>query len=664
MISPTLADMSSILAYNLGLLFLMLALALGLPSDRPFPRRLIGSLTALSVILYAVWRTTQTLPEFSFTLKGLWPWIFWAAEMAAIAYSLASIVILFNHRDNGEFADGAEAMLEASEDWPRVDVFICTYNEPINVLEKSILPALAMDYPDFRVFVCDDTRRPALRAYCEAVGANYLTRPDNAHAKAGNLDNAYRLTDDAGKGDLILVLDADFAPQRQFLRRVVGMFEEPSVGLVQTPQFYYNNDPIQHAFGLSDSFVDDQRVFFDIFQPAKDAVGCAFCVGTSFVVRRNLIAELGGFPKGVLSEDMWLSYKLMELGYQTRWLNERLSVGLSAEGVGEYITQRTRWCLGTIQIGCMPDGPLSPKGRFTLRQRLHYVHGLMSWLSKPFIPLMLIAPVLYWYFDLPAYHADELAFLSFGLPALICFWVYSTWVSGGRTLPLLTEVTHALTALPVTMTLLAALRNPFGKPFKVTDKGGDHSSVKVNIPQATFFGAISMALGLAIALNLVGPLAITEPSAKDLFNLTWAAVAMLISVMALGICYERPRPGNEVEIRMDLAGRLRYGSEILDLRLTGLSVEHARAIMAQGIQRLTANSVCILELDGLPEIPCRIGTLRAHGGRQSLRLEFMPDTAARQALTRHLFSQAPENVARRGQLLPAIGHSLRHLLWA
>lgn len=55
---------------------------------------------------------------------------------------------------------------------------------------------------------------------------------------------------------------------------------------------------------------------------------------------------------------MWLSYKLMEKGYETRWLNERLSVGLSAESVSEYITQRTRWCLGTIQIGCMPDGPL------------------------------------------------------------------------------------------------------------------------------------------------------------------------------------------------------------------------------------------------------------------------------------------------------------------
>ena len=172
-----------------------------------------------------------------------------------------------------------------------------------------------MDYPRFKVYVCDDTRRPEIHAYCAQIGVNYITRPDNRHAKAGNLNNALKrtnLTDNPS--DLIMMLDADFAPQENFLLRIVGLFRNDEIGLVQTPQFYFNSDPIQHNLGIRSSFVDDQRVFFDTFQPAKDAAGCAFCVGTSFVVRRSLLNKMGGFPHEALSEDMLLTYRLMERG--------------------------------------------------------------------------------------------------------------------------------------------------------------------------------------------------------------------------------------------------------------------------------------------------------------------------------------------------------------
>jgi len=77
----------------------------------------------------------------------------------AILYTLMSIVILFRFKDRSTEADREEARLEASGDWPAVDIFICTYNEPQEVVEKSIIPALAVDYPNATVWVCDDTRR-------------------------------------------------------------------------------------------------------------------------------------------------------------------------------------------------------------------------------------------------------------------------------------------------------------------------------------------------------------------------------------------------------------------------------------------------------------------------------------------------------------------------
>ena len=74
---------------------------------------------------------------------------------------------------------------------PTVDVFIPTYNEPLDVLERTIVGALSLDYPadKLRVYVLDDQRRDWLKAFCERKNAIHVTRSNNAHAKAGNMNN-------------------------------------------------------------------------------------------------------------------------------------------------------------------------------------------------------------------------------------------------------------------------------------------------------------------------------------------------------------------------------------------------------------------------------------------------------------------------------------------
>lgn len=68
-----------------------------------------------------------------------------------------------------------------------------------------------------------------MQDYCETVGVNYVV-PDNEHAKAGNLNNALEHTNALPQvSDFIMVLDADFAPQANFLRRVTGLFADPGV---------------------------------------------------------------------------------------------------------------------------------------------------------------------------------------------------------------------------------------------------------------------------------------------------------------------------------------------------------------------------------------------------------------------------------------------------
>lgn len=642
------SDLTSVLLFDIGVALAFLALAALADPRNPLERVAFSIVTAASLTLYLCWRLLDTLPDLEPTAESLWPYVYFSFEAISIVYAVASVLILCRTTDWTAEADAAESELAASGRYPSVAVFICTYNEPIHILEKSAVCAKAMDYPDFQVYVCDDTRRPEVREYCETIGVHYIMRPDNRHAKAGNLNNALHLTNKERPSDFIMVLDADFAPQANFLKRVVGLFRNQRIGIVQTPQFYFNADPIQHNLHIASSFVDDQRVFFDTFQPAKDAVECAFCVGTSFVVRRALVNEIGGFPHEALSEDMLLSYRLMERGYVTRWLNEKLSVGLSAEGIPEYITQRTRWCLGTIQIGLLKDGPLW-RGHFTLRQRFHYLHGLLCWLSKPFILCLLFAPSIYWLFGISALQADELLFMKYGISSLLVFWVYASWISGKRTLPLFTEVTHALTALPVTLTLLQAIRRPFGRPFKVTEKGGDRARMRVHLPTALFFGLVTVLSALSVLQTVLAWSAPTDFSEREILNLLWSLVSMSIAFVSLLVCIELPRNGQEEVIDVALDGQYRRAGQTIDVVIRGLAADCVRI---PGLEPAGAQDEAVC----LPEIGwVRVAGVDAAGKGMTI----MPTTEQRNGILRLLFGVAPAQIADRGRLRSSMTGLLR-----
>jgi glycosyltransferase involved in cell wall biosynthesis len=120
-----------------------------------------------------------------------------------------------------------------------VDVYITTYNESPDLLRSTILGALNMRYRH-ETYVLDDGHRSEVRRLAEGLGARYISRADNLHAKAGNINHALALT----SGDFIAIFDADHVPHPQFLERTLGRFSDQRVALVQTPQEFYNVDSI------------------------------------------------------------------------------------------------------------------------------------------------------------------------------------------------------------------------------------------------------------------------------------------------------------------------------------------------------------------------------------------------------------------------------------
>ena len=224
-------------------------------------------------------------------VRGRWVYFCFAVEVLALFDALILYLAFLRTSDRSGEADVHEARLRAlpTEELPSVDVYIPTFNEPMEVLEKTITGVLCLDYPNFKAWVLDDGRRPWVKAFCEAKGVGYLTRPDNTHAKAGNINHALTKT----SADFVAIFDADFIPQRNFLMRTIGFFADPGIGVVQVPHAFYNYDPTQASLALQKALPDDQRFFFDAVMPSRDGWNAAFCCGSNSVTRRAALRSVG-----------------------------------------------------------------------------------------------------------------------------------------------------------------------------------------------------------------------------------------------------------------------------------------------------------------------------------------------------------------------------------
>ena len=169
-----------------------------IPLSRPWARGLVFAAVWLIIARYISWRVfTTVLPAHGAWREVGWVWFCFAIEILALFDALILYLAFLRTSDRRAEADGHEARLRtlSPDQLPTVDVYIPTYNEPFEVLEKTITGALCLDYPNVRLWVLDDGRRPWLKAFCEGKGIGYLTRSDNAHAKAGNINHALTKTD-------------------------------------------------------------------------------------------------------------------------------------------------------------------------------------------------------------------------------------------------------------------------------------------------------------------------------------------------------------------------------------------------------------------------------------------------------------------------------------
>ncbi len=554
-----------------------------LPRKRTWARSIVLGFFVALCWRYLAWRLADTLPPFEFTLSGLWSWLFFVGELVGGTNITIHYFLLTRRVDRRAEADVHERRLRQQSHLPSVDVFIATYNEELEVVERTIVGASAMDYPCFNVWVLDDGRRKWLRSYCASKGVRYITRPVNRNAKAGNLNNGLSISARDTNAALVMVLDADFVPRRDFLYRTTGFFADPKIGLVQTPQGFFNPDPIQLNLGLSHCWADEQRYLYDVMLPALDAWGLALCCGTSSVVRRSLVEQIGGFPTDSVTEDALLSYRLMQAGFITRYLHERLSIGLAPEGLKEYLTQRTRWCLGTMQMLRLRNGPLlSPRQSWL--QRLNFLSAVLYYVGHfPFMLMILTAPLLYFLFGIETFASgfDVAVFVIHFGPYFFAMLIIGYWISEGRHFPLLTDLTRLLMSFSVIGVTLHGLIRPSGHRFNVTAKGGDRSYVVIQW-QLLWKLAVILTLTLfGVALSQLPKFTVAGGTGQCLLVHLWSFFNAALLLLTATTCVELPRPRTQERFIVDEPASIAVTGEyqrcqVRDLSLTGarLAVQH------------------------------------------------------------------------------------------
>jgi cellulose synthase (UDP-forming) len=377
-----------------------------------------------------------------------------------------------------------------------IDVYVCTYDEPTEVVAATLAGCRALAYPH-TTYLLDDGRRPEMEELARLAGARYLTRPDNSHAKAGNINAAL----DRTVGELVLMLDADHVPMPDALDAMVGYFDDERMALVQSPHDYFNHDSVQHyVVGRH-----EQSLFYRVICPGKDRHGAAYWCGSAALIRRSALLDIGGVATETIAEDFHTTIRMQRHGWRTRYHDEVLVQGLAPHDLDGYLLQRDRWARGNLAVFTLPESPLRARD-LRPQQRLSYFASLAAYLAPP-MRLLLLATLglVLWTGELP---------MKISVVALAVLWLPSVSLTLGAGAALargymrIGETAHyeLLTMEIYTRALRCAIR-PGRTSFKVTPKqgtggGGIDSLRKLHL---VLVCAVVLAAGTALRLlDLIG----------------------------------------------------------------------------------------------------------------------------------------------------------------
>jgi cellulose synthase (UDP-forming) len=462
--------------------------------------------------------------------------------------------------------------------WPTVDVYIPTYNESLDVVRDTVLAAQCIDYPrdKMKIYLLDDGKRREFAVFAADVGVGYITRNDNSHAKAGNLNHAMKLT----QGELITVFDCDHVATRIFLQATVGGFlKDPKLALVQTPHYFYSPDPFERNLSVGRNIPNEGTLFYGPIQQGNDNWNATFFCGSCAVIRRSALEEIGGFAVETVTEDAHTALKMQRLGWKSAFLDIPLAAGLATERLVLHVIQRTRWARGMTQIFRL-DNPLLGRG-LTIQQRLCYLSAMLYYqFALPRIAF-LTAPLAYLLFNLNIIHSSASLVFAYALPHLFLAIYLNSRMNGRYRYSFWGEIYDLVLAFHLVLPTAVTMLFPKRGKFNVTDKGAlldvGYFDFRVVRPHLV----IAVLLGIGVIAGIVRAFAHdyygVDPKVIAL-NVGWGLYSLIFLLAAIAVARETRQTRKTIRIDVNIPVLIHYASGIssrshtLDLSMGGCRI--------------------------------------------------------------------------------------------
>lgn len=526
-----------------------------------------GKMVVLTIIfssIYIIWRIVRTIPLQYGIVSTICGIILLSVELVGFFEMLVhfgqSINIIKPKCPKADTAD-----------FPDVDVFISTYNEPPELLYKTINGCLHMDYPDkskVHIYLCDDGHREEMGVLARHMGVTHLVRDTHEFAKAGNLNYALSVT----HSPYIVTLDADMIPKHDFLTACIPYFlGKEKIGFLQTPQTFYNPDLFQYNLYSENRFPNEQDYFYRNVLLMRNASNTVIYGGTNTILSRRALEDVGGFYTGVVTEDFATGMMIESKGYQCYAINDSHACGLSPEDLKSLIKQRQRWARGCIQTGKKVH-LLSVKG-LSFRQKVSYLTSITYWYGPLKRFVYLLSPILYAVFNVIVVKCTLFEVLLFWLPMYILNNITLGLFSGNIRN---TRLTNMYETIFVPSLLGPVILESIGisqKKFNVTKKDGKEK-LKGNGKWYQFKNSILLLIFFVMTLFGLGQCVyetFSKGSLSYVVIMFWLLVNSYDLLMSLFFMYGRRHHRQFERFNAQVDCVISYGNRIIRTKTNSIS---------------------------------------------------------------------------------------------
>ena len=467
-------------------------------------------LATLTSMVYLGWRVLFTVPLHDGVLSAVFGVLLIVCEIAAALGSYE----LYLRKAQSMHVDLTLPQIPASW-YPDVDVLIATHNEEPELLYKTVNACVNFDYPDpdkVHIYLCDDGNRPEVEQLANHFKIGYLGLAGNREAKSGNFNHALLHT----ASPLVATFDADMIGRHTFLMETVPYFYMPyikrdengewvprapeevdpafRIGLVQTPQSFYNPDLFQFNLYAEQNIPNEQDFFSREINVMRNSVNAVAYTGSNTLISRQALLDIGNFPTDTITEDFETGLKIQMAGY-TCYATEKVQAsGLATTTIKGMIGQRSRWARGVIQSIKNCRIPFNEKLSFNAKWS--YMSSFLYWWSFAQRMVFTFAPILFALFDVRIVACTIMELTLFWLPNGVFHYIaerfFASDIRNQRWNQIVDITLAPYLSLPVLLETIGIKQ----KKFKVTDKKRIQKDRKFLylLPQVTMLGLSLAAL--------------------------------------------------------------------------------------------------------------------------------------------------------------------------